>query len=64
MAVPNARVETLSTSKTSSVYLNRLMVISALLVAVVTIYVVGLEPMGIVHDSFHDVRHAFGFPCH
>lgn len=28
------------------------------------IYAVGLEPMAFAHNSFHDVRHASGFPCH
>ncbi|MEI1278490.1 CbtB domain-containing protein [Leptospira venezuelensis] len=29
-----------------------------------TIYVVGLEPMVYLHDTFHDIRHSTGFPCH
>jgi len=28
------------------------------------IYVIGLEPMPWAHDTFHDTRHATGFPCH
>ncbi|TGK12006.1 CbtB-domain containing protein [Leptospira fletcheri] len=28
------------------------------------IYIVALEPMQAVHDTFHDLRHAAGFPCH
>ncbi|WP_108927069.1 CbtB domain-containing protein [Leptospira johnsonii] len=28
------------------------------------IYVVGLEPMVYLHDTFHDIRHSTGFPCH
>ncbi len=28
------------------------------------VYAVGLEPMLYLHDAFHDVRHATGFPCH
>ncbi|TGL58411.1 CbtB domain-containing protein [Leptospira sarikeiensis] len=32
--------------------------------AVSTIYLVGLEPMVYLHDTFHDVRHSTGFPCH
>ncbi|MGJ4788308.1 CbtB domain-containing protein [Leptospira koniambonensis] len=29
-----------------------------------TIYAVGLEPMVYLHDTFHDIRHSTGFPCH
>ncbi|MEI7013077.1 CbtB domain-containing protein [Leptospira licerasiae] len=29
-----------------------------------TIYVVSLEPMVYLHDTFHDIRHSTGFPCH
>ncbi len=37
-----------------------------LLVAVAgfTLYLVGLSQIPAVHDAFHDVRHAIGFPCH
>lgn len=26
--------------------------------------IVGFAPYPAVHDTFHDVRHAAGFPCH
>ena len=26
--------------------------------------VVGFAPYPAVHDAFHDIRHAAGFPCH
>lgn len=37
---------------------------AALLLALGIVYTVGLVSSSRVHDTFHDVRHAFGFPCH
>ena len=33
-------------------------------VALLALYVVGLAQYPAVHEAFHDVRHAAGFPCH
>ncbi len=27
-------------------------------------YVVGIDQNPAVHETFHDLRHAMGFPCH
>lgn len=35
-----------------------------ILLCLSVVYVVGFEQMVYVHDSFHDIRHAAGFPCH
>ncbi|VAX17335.1 hypothetical protein MNBD_NITROSPINAE04-1338 [hydrothermal vent metagenome] len=32
--------------------------------AIAGIYFIGFEQAPIAHDTFHDLRHAFGFPCH
>lgn len=34
------------------------------LLCFVIVYEVGFDSMMYVHNSFHDVRHAAGFPCH
>lgn len=28
------------------------------------LYIVGLSQNPAIHEAFHDVRHAAGFPCH
>ena len=38
--------------------------LALLVLAASIVYVVGLEPLPLVHDAFHDLRHAAGFPCH
>jgi cobalt transporter subunit CbtB len=35
-----------------------------ILLCLTVVYAVGLESMAYAHNSFHDVRHASGFPCH
>ena len=35
-----------------------------IILCLTVVYAVGLEPMAYAHNSFHDVRHASGFPCH
>ncbi len=39
---------------------------TALLLMVVasSFYVVAMSQIPAVHEAFHDVRHAMGFPCH
>lgn len=32
--------------------------------ALLAVYAVGLDQNPIVHQGFHDLRHAAGFPCH
>lgn len=32
--------------------------------ALSTVYLVGMEPKPILHNAFHDLRHATGFQCH
>lgn len=32
--------------------------------AVIAIYAIGIAQNHAVHEAFHDLRHAGGFPCH
>lgn len=34
------------------------------MLGVIAFYVVGISQVPAVHEAFHDVRHASGFPCH
>lgn len=52
------------TSKGLSISLDPILTVSLIFVSLFVIYVVGLEPMLELHASFHDIRHATGFPCH
>ncbi|PJZ27972.1 CbtB domain-containing protein [Leptospira kmetyi] len=52
------------TSKGLSVSLDPILTVSLVFVSLFAIYIVGLEPMPELHASFHDIRHATGFPCH
>ncbi|AYV57958.1 cobalt transporter subunit CbtB [Leptospira kmetyi] len=52
------------TSKGLSVSLDPILTVSLVFVSLFVIYIVGLEPMPELHASFHDIRHATGFPCH
>ncbi|MGU3577232.1 CbtB domain-containing protein [Brucellaceae bacterium C25G] len=36
----------------------------ALLLGVFLIYGVGFAHSDMLHDSAHDMRHSYGFPCH
>lgn len=45
-------------------WLRASVLILSVLISFFTIYVVGLEPMVYLHDTFHDIRHSTGFPCH
>ncbi|PJZ57357.1 CbtB-domain containing protein [Leptospira barantonii] len=52
------------TSKGLSISLDPILTVSLVFVSLFVIYIVGLEPMPELHASFHDIRHATGFPCH
>ncbi len=41
-----------------------LMALMLAALALSIVYVVGLEPLPNLHNAFHDLRHATGFPCH
>ncbi len=43
---------------------NPLILTGLVLLAGGIIYLIGFAPYPAVHDSFHDVRHSMGFPCH
>ncbi len=43
---------------------NPLVLTGLVLLAGSIIYIVGFAPYPAVHDSFHDLRHSMGFPCH
>lgn len=32
--------------------------------ALLVVYTVGMNGNPVLHEAFHDVRHAAGFPCH
>ncbi|AOP36522.1 cobalt transporter subunit CbtB [Leptospira tipperaryensis] len=54
-----------STRKSHTVLsLDPVLTLSLILISFFVIYIVGLEPMPTLHASFHDIRHATGFPCH
>ena len=38
--------------------------LSALLFGVFLVYGAGLANSAVLHDTAHDTRHAYGFPCH
>ena len=38
--------------------------LSALLFGVFLVYGAGLANSATLHDTAHDTRHAYGFPCH
>ena len=48
----------------SKLWLRASVLVLAGFLAFSTIYAVGLEPMVYLHDTFHDIRHSTGFPCH
>jgi cobalt transporter subunit CbtB len=41
-----------------------LLVLTMAGLAFFVIYMVGVETLPLVHNAFHDLRHAAGFPCH
>ncbi len=49
---------------THSAFQSRYLALAVFCAAMLMIYVIGLDSSQKVHDAFHDVRHAFGFPCH
>ncbi|WP_136656447.1 CbtB-domain containing protein [Nitratireductor sp. XY-223] len=38
--------------------------LSALLLGVFLVYGAGLANSAVLHDTAHDTRHSYGFPCH
>ncbi|EQA46075.1 putative cobalt transporter subunit CbtB [Leptospira broomii serovar Hurstbridge str. 5399] len=47
-----------------SSFLRTLFLLGILTFSIFLVYLIGLEPMPAVHDTFHDLRHSAGFPCH
>lgn len=45
-------------------YFNLARIMLLLALALIAIYVIGLSQQPAVHEAFHDLRHAAGFPCH
>jgi cobalt transporter subunit CbtB len=41
-----------------------LQILATGLIAIVVLYGVGFNEMGIAHNAAHDARHAAVFPCH
>lgn len=48
----------------ADLHLSSLLAGALIMLALGIVYVVGVEPMPSVHNAFHDLRHASGFPCH
>ncbi|EPG74340.1 putative cobalt transporter subunit CbtB [Leptospira fainei serovar Hurstbridge str. BUT 6] len=47
-----------------SALLRPLFIIGIAVISIFLVYLIGLESMPAVHDTFHDLRHSAGFPCH
>lgn len=57
-------VQTLSSTVSLSGAQRMTTMLSALLLGVFLIYGVGLANSAAVHNTAHDTRHSYGFPCH
>lgn len=66
---PNACTEVvMAVSNTSSITLSandRLVAgVCALLIGAFLVFSAGLANSAVLHDTAHDTRHSYGFPCH
>ncbi|KXF76919.1 cobalt transporter [Paramesorhizobium deserti] len=60
-----ARIETASSQSLSLPLATRLTTaVVSLFLGAFLIYGVGLAQSDALHDSAHDTRHSYGFPCH
>jgi cobalt transporter subunit CbtB len=58
-------IATLTGTRSASVAKDRtLLGVSALLLGLGFIFLVGFAPVSAVHNAAHDTRHSAAFPCH
>ena len=57
-------VQSLSSAVSLSGAQRLTLALSALLLGVFLVYGAGLANSATLHDTAHDTRHSYGFPCH
>ncbi|MEX3009940.1 CbtB-domain containing protein [Hoeflea sp. TYP-13] len=57
-------VQSLSSAVSLSGTQRMTIALSALLLGVFLVYGAGLANSAVLHDTAHDTRHSYGFPCH